>query len=133
MRKKDFEECLRLIENRMKTGEYKQTMKLEKKLTNCVNVSFLKARRLNWLGSIVRRNDKRMVKIITDWKPLGEEVKRKSRKRRIDCVKIIKTSNWMKDSETEVWQKLMEQLKPTKGCRASIRRRRIMWKLHKHK
>ena len=44
----------------------------------------MKAQRLKLLGHIVRMDDKRMVKSITDWKPLGKKAKGKTRKRWMD-------------------------------------------------
>ena len=70
-------------------------------------------------------DNKKMVKSITDWKPLGKKAKGKPRKRWMDDIlddTKNRTTNWMENARKgETWYKV----KHIKGCRAiEIRRRR---------
>ena len=86
---------------------------LEKLIKRVNIVGFIKTQKLKWLGHIMRAN-KRIVKSITNWKPLGKKAKQKSRNRWMGYLledrKIIKKmTNWMKNtrkSGINLWRRL---------------------------
>jgi len=44
-------------------------------------VSFVKSRRIAWLGHVMGMNDKRTPKRILEWKPRGKRIRGRPRKR----------------------------------------------------
>ena len=84
----------------------------------------MKARRLKWFGHIVRMDEKRTVKSVRDWKPVGNKAKRIPRKRwmddTLDDMKMMRMTNWKRNARNrEVWHKhLWRKLKTERRIRS---------------
>ena len=54
---------------------------LNKLIENADIVRFIKRRRIAWLGHVMRMDDKRTPKRISEWKPIGMRITGRPRKR----------------------------------------------------
>jgi hypothetical protein len=82
-------------------GAWKIRMNYElKELTENANkVRFIKSRRIAWLGHVMRMDDKRTPKRISEGKPIGTKTRGRPRKKRIADIKdmqIMKIRRWRK-------------------------------------
>jgi hypothetical protein len=80
-------------------------------------------------------DDKRTPKRILQWKPIGTRTGGRPRKRWIAGIEedllIMGVRRWRKQCEEKAeWKKITEKAKPTVGCNASKRRRRISYILY---
>jgi len=71
-----------------------------KLIENADIVRFMESRRIAWLGHVMRVNDKRIPKIILQWKPIGTRFRGRPRKRWIvdteEDVQIMGKRRWRK-------------------------------------
>jgi hypothetical protein len=90
-------------------------------------VRFVKSKRMAWLGHVMRMEGKRIPKWILEWKPTGRRNRGRARKRWIDDmeedIQIMGIRVWRKLCKE---RKSLRRLKPTVGCNASKRRRRLI-------
>jgi hypothetical protein len=103
---------------------------LNELIGNADIVRFIKSRRIAWLGHVMRTDDTRTPKRILEWKPIGTRTRGRPRKRRIadieEDMQIMGIRRWRNQcKERAEWKRIMRRLKPTVGCNASKRRRRI--------
>jgi hypothetical protein len=105
---------------------------LNELIGNADIVRFIKkSRRIARLGHVMRMDDKRTPKRILQWKPIGTRTRGRPRKRWIagieEDLQIMGVRRWRKQCEerAECKKKSLRRLKPTMGCNASKRRRRI--------
>jgi hypothetical protein len=54
---------------------------LDELIENADIVRFIKSRRIAWLGHVMRMDDKRTLKRVLEWKPIGVRIKGRPRKR----------------------------------------------------
>jgi hypothetical protein len=104
---------------------------LNELIRNAEIVRFINSRRIVWLGHVMRMDDKRTPKRILQWKPIGTRIRGRPRKRWNAGIKedlqIMGVRRWRKlcEEKAEWKKKSLRRLKPTVGCNASQRRRRI--------
>jgi hypothetical protein len=89
---------------------------LKELIGNADIVRFIKSRRRAWLGHVMRMDDKRTLKIILQWKPIGTRTRGRPRKRRIagveEDLEIMGVRRWRKQREERAeWKKLTEKAK----------------------
>jgi len=54
---------------------------LNELIENADRVKFIKTIRINWMGHVMRMDDKRTPKKILEWKPIGTRIRGRPRKR----------------------------------------------------
>ena len=73
---------------------------LNELIENAAIVRFIKSRRIAWLGHLKRMDDRRTLKTILEWKPIGTRISGRPRKRRIpdieEDMQIIGIKWWRK-------------------------------------
>ena len=78
---------------------------LNKLTENTDIVRFIKSRRIAWLRHVMRMDYKRMNKRILGWKPIGERIRGRSRKRWIvdieEYMQIIGIRRWKNNMKKE--------------------------------
>jgi len=79
-------------------------------------VRFIKSRRIAWLGHVMRMDDKRTLKRISQWKPIGTRTRGRPRKRWIagseEDLQIMGVRRWRKQCEERAdWKKITEKAK----------------------
>ena len=60
---------------------------LNELIKNADIVRFIKSRRIAWLGHVMRMDDKRTLKRVLQWKPIGSRIRGRPRKRWIVDIK----------------------------------------------
>jgi len=93
---------------------------LNELIGNAYIVSFIKSRRIAWLGHVMRMDDKRTHKRILQWKPIGTRTRGRPRKRRIagieEDLQIMGVGRWRKQCEERAeWNKITEKAKTHSG------------------
>jgi hypothetical protein len=126
------EQLLRIFERRIlrkffdpvqnENGSWKIRMnyELNKLIGNADIVRFIKSGRISWLCHVMRMDDKRTPKRITQWKPIGTRTRGKPRKRWIAGIEkdlqIIGVRRWRKQCEERAqWKKVTEKAKTHSG------------------
>ena len=79
-------------------------------------VTFIKSRRMAWLGHLMRMDGERMPRRILEWKPMGRRIRGRPRKRWIEDfeedIQTMGIRGWRKLSkEREEWKKITEKAK----------------------
>jgi hypothetical protein len=101
---------------RIKTNEELEILIKEK----CI-VRFIKSQRLRWAAHLIRM-DTTIVKKVTEWEPCSSRAVGRPRLRWLDQAedrKKMKVRNWReKCKDRRLWNKIIKQAKPTKGCSA---------------
>jgi hypothetical protein len=59
---------------------------LNELIENADIVRFIKSRRIDWLGHVVRMDEKTTHKRVLEWKPVGRRIRGRPRKRWIEDV-----------------------------------------------
>jgi hypothetical protein len=54
---------------------------LNELIENADIVRFIKSRKIDWLGYVIKTDDKRTPKRILEWKPIGRRIRGRPRKR----------------------------------------------------
>ena len=92
---------------------------LSKLVGNADTVRFIKSRRIDWLGHVMRMDDKRTPKRILEWKPIGTRTRGRPRKRwivDIEDLQIMGVRWWRKQCEERAeWKKITEKVKTHSG------------------
>jgi hypothetical protein len=77
---------------------------LNELIENADTVRFIKSRRIAWLGHVMRMDEKRTLKRVLEWKPIGRRITGRPRKR------------WIEDGEDDIqrmgirgWRKLCKE------------------------
>jgi hypothetical protein len=89
---------------------------LNELIGNADIVSFIKSRRIVWLGHVMRMDDKRTPKRILQWKPIGTRTRGRPQKRCIagieEDLQIMGVRWWRKQCEERAeWKKITEKAK----------------------
>ena len=104
-------------------------------ITHADIVRHIKAQRIRWIGHVVRMDKERVVKRITEWRPIA--VRRIGRptwrweddvKANIEKMKIL---NWGKmPMDRDAWKRVVERPKLMKSCNTRRRRSNLrVWSL----
>jgi hypothetical protein len=93
---------------------------LSELIKNADIVRFIKSRRMDWLGHVMRMGEKRTHKRILEWKPIGRRIRRRPRKRWIedmeDDIQIMGMKGWRKLCKERVkWKRITEKAKIHSG------------------
>jgi hypothetical protein len=93
---------------------------LNELIRNADIVRFIKSRRMNWVGHVMRMAGRRIPRRILKWKPIGKRIRGRPRKRWIEEVEedfqAIGIRGWRKLSkERTEWKKITEKAKPHSG------------------
>jgi len=83
-------------------------------------VTFIKSRRIVWLGHVMRMDDKRTPERILEWKPAGTRIRGRPRKRWIvdieEYMQIMGIRQWGKHcKERSEWKRITEKAKKNSG------------------
>jgi hypothetical protein len=83
-------------------------------------VRFMKSRRIAWLGHVMWMDEKRTLKRMLEWKPVGRIIRGRPRKRWIEDIEediqIMGIRGWRKFcKEREEWKRITEKAKPHSG------------------
>ena len=95
-------------------------------MKNADILRFIKGRRIDWLGHVIRMDDKRTPQRILEWKPIGTRIRGRPRKRWIadveEDMQIMGVRQWRKQCEERAeWKRITEKAKTHSN--ASKRRR----------
>ena len=87
---------------------------LNKLIENADIVRFIKSRRIDWLGHVMRMDDKRTHERILGWKPIGKRIRGRPRKRWIvdteEDMQIMGIRRWRKQCEERAeWKRITEK------------------------
>jgi hypothetical protein len=103
-------------------GSWRIRMKYElnKLIGNADVVRFIKSGRIAWLGHVMRVDDKRTPKRISQWKHIGTRTRGRSQKRWIagieEDLQIMGVRRWRKQCEERAdWKKITEKAKTHSG------------------
>jgi hypothetical protein len=93
---------------------------LSELVKNADIVRFIKSRRMALLGHVMRMDEKRTPKRISEWKPIGRRSTGRPRKRWIenieDDIQIMGIKGWRKlCKEREEWKRITEKAKTHSG------------------
>jgi hypothetical protein len=96
---------------RIKTNE-----ELDKLIKHKNIIRFVKAQRINWLGHIERLSKERVVKQVSNWKPIASRPIGRPKNRWDDNVrndiKIMKVNNWKQCAkDRNKWKSVVERAK----------------------
>jgi hypothetical protein len=77
-------------------------------------VRYIKAQRLRWFEHVRRKEDARMVKKLTNWKPFGKRPAERPKNRWINGIlkdmEVLKVKNWKElTGNRKEWNKLVEK------------------------
>jgi hypothetical protein len=83
-------------------------------------VIFIKSRRIAWLGHVMRMDDNKTPKRISEWKPIGSRIRGRPRKRWISYVEedmqIMGIRRWRNKCKERVeWKRITEKAKTHTG------------------
>jgi hypothetical protein len=83
-------------------------------------VRFIKSRRIDWLGHVMRMDDKRAPKRILEWKRIGTSIRGRPRKRWSvyieEDMQIMRIRRWRKQcKERAEWKRITEKAKKRSG------------------
>jgi len=87
---------------------------------NNIESSFIKGRRIAWLGHVMRMDDKRTPKRILEWKSIGTRIRGRPRKRGIagieEDLQIMGIRRWRKQcKEGGKWKRITHKAKTRSG------------------
>ena len=93
---------------------------LNELIENADIVRFIKSRRIAWLGHVMRMDDRRTPKRISEWKPIDTRIRGRPRNRWIVDIKedmqIMGIRWWRKQcKEREEWKRITEKAKTHRG------------------
>jgi len=93
---------------------------LNELIENADIVRFIKSRRIAWLGHVMRMDDRRTPKRISEWKPIDTRIRGRPRNRWIVDIKedmqIMGIRWWRKQcKEREEWKRITEKAKTHSG------------------
>ena len=93
---------------------------LNELIENVDIVRFIKSRRIDWLGHVMRMDDKRTPKRILEWKLIGTRTRGIPRKRWIadmeEDLQIMGVRRWRKECEERAeWKRITEKAKTHSG------------------
>jgi hypothetical protein len=93
---------------------------LNEPIENTEIVTFIKSRRIAWIGQVMQIVDKGTPERVLEWKPIGMRIRGKPRKRWIVDVKedmhIMGIRRWRKQCKRrEVWKTITLQAKTHSG------------------
>ena len=74
------------VQNEGGSWRIRMNHKLNKLIANADIVKFIKSRRIDWLGGMMRVVEKRTPKRVLEWKPIGRRIRGRPRKSWIDDV-----------------------------------------------
>ena len=69
------------VQNEDGSWRIRMNYELNELIENADIVRFIKSRRIAWLGHVMRMDDKRTPKRISEWKPIGMRIRGRPRKR----------------------------------------------------
>jgi hypothetical protein len=88
------------VQNEVGSWRMRMNYELNKLIGNADIVTFIKSRRIAWLGHVMRMDDKRTPKRILQWKPIGARTRGRPRKRWIagneEDLQIMRVRRWRK-------------------------------------
>jgi hypothetical protein len=93
---------------------------LNELIRNADTVRFIKSRRMNWVGHVMRMGGRRIPRRILEWKPIGRRIRGRPRKRWIEDAEenfqAMGIRGWRKLSkERTEWKKITEMAKTRSG------------------
>jgi hypothetical protein len=93
---------------------------LNELIGNADTVRFIKSRRIAWLGHVMWMDDKRTLKRILQWQPIGTRIRGRPRKRWIagieEDMQIMGIRRWRKQcQERAEWKRITEKAKTHSG------------------
>jgi hypothetical protein len=93
---------------------------LNELITKADIVRFIKSRRMNWVGHVMRMEGRRIPRRILEWTPIGRRIRGRPRKGWIEDVEedfqAMGIRGWKKLSkERAEWKKITEKAKPHSG------------------
>jgi hypothetical protein len=93
---------------------------LNELIENADIVRFIKSRRIEWLGHVMRVDDKRTHKRILKWKPTGTRIRERPRNRWIadieEDMQIMGIRRWRnRCKERAEWKRITEKAKTHSG------------------
>jgi hypothetical protein len=115
---------LRKVFGPVQNGDVSWRIRMNYELSELVKnadiVRFIKSRRMAWLGYVMRMDEKRTLKRILEWKPIGRRIRGRPRKRCIedieDDIQIMGIRGWRKlCKEREEWKRITEKAKTHSG------------------
>jgi hypothetical protein len=115
------------VQNEDGSWRIRMNYELNKLIENADIVRFIKSRRIAWLGHVMRMNNKRILKRILEWKPIGTRIRGRPRKRWIVDVEEDRQIMGIRRRESNVNQEqngreTLRRLKLIVGCNTSNRR-----------
>jgi hypothetical protein len=69
------------VQNEDGSWRIRMNYELNELIENADRVKFIKTIRINWMGHVMRMDDKRTPKKILEWKPIGTRIRGRPRKR----------------------------------------------------
>jgi hypothetical protein len=98
----------------------RKNQELNELIRNADVVRFIKSRRMNWVGHVMRMEGRRIPRRILEWKPIGRRIRGRPRKRWIEDVEedfqAMGIREWRKLSkERTEWKKITEKAKTRSG------------------
>jgi len=93
---------------------------LNELIENADRLRFIKSRRIAWLGHVMRVDEKRTLKRVLEWKPIGRRIRGRPRKRWIEDVEEdiqrMGIRRWRKlCKERTEWKRITEKAKTHSG------------------
>jgi hypothetical protein len=93
---------------------------LNELIENADIVRFIKSRRIAWLDHVMRMDDKRTPKRISEWKHIGTRIEGRPRKRWIadieEDMQIMRIRRWRNQcKERAEWKRISEKAKTHSG------------------
>jgi hypothetical protein len=108
------------VQNEDGSLRIKTNYELNELIENADKGRFIKSRRIAWLGHVIRMDDKRTPKRISEWKPTGTRIRRRPRKRwTVDIeedMQITGIRRWRRQcKERAEWKRITEKAKTHSG------------------
>jgi hypothetical protein len=104
------------VQNEDGSWRIRMTYELNELIENAYVVTFIKSRRIAWLGHVMRMDDKR----ILEWKPMGTRIRGRPKKRWIvdieEDIQIMGIRWWRNQGkERAEWKRITEKAKTHSG------------------
>ena len=90
------------VQNEDVSWRIRMNYELNKVIENADKMSFIKSRRIAWLGHVMQMKDKRTPKRVLEWRPIDTRIRGRPRKRW-----IVDFEEDMQKMEIRLWRKLM--------------------------
>jgi len=108
------------VQNEDGSWRIRMNRELNELIENADRLRFIKSRRIAWLGHVMRVDEKRTLKRVLEWKPIGRRIRGRPRKRWIEDVEEdiqrMGIRRWRKlCKERTEWKRITEKAKTHSG------------------